>query len=1028
MFIRNIIFVFIVLFQTVFSSELVSQELHLLPKPQHMVVDEHKKHILINGNIEDLPISEQFVTEIPNVVVNHDEAYRLVITPDSVKIEAISEKGFYWAKQTLRQLIQKNKKGVYSLPCLEIIDFPAFRIRGFLHDVGRGYISVDELKQEIKLLSQYKINTFHWHLTENQGWRLESKVFPQLNDSINFERLPGKFYTIKEAHEIAEFCKEHNVLLIPEIDMPGHSAAFVRAMGTDMQSEKGMEILKVLMDEICTVVFPDVPYIHIGTDEVEFTNPDFVPEMVSFVRSKGKKVISWNPGWKYKPGEIDMTHLWSYRGKAQPGIPAIDSRFHYINHFDAFADLYALYNSKIYNVDMGSHDIAGSILAFWNDRYIEDEKQILLQNNFYPTMLAFAERTWLGGGNEYFDKNGTTLPIENNGPGFKEFLDFEDRLLWHKKNNLSDQPFAYVKQTDIRWRITDPFPNDANLTKIFPPEKKLADSYIYEGKTYGTKDAVGASVYLRHVWGTIVPSFYSNPEPNHTAYAYTWVWSPKKQKVGLWASTQDYSRSEKDLAPPQGKWDYRESKIFLNDKPVTPPVWENNHSVLTNEISLKNENFQSREPIKVTLNKGWNKVFLKLPVGNFSTREIRLQKWMFTFVFVTPDGKDAVSGLIYSPDKKKTSSKINNDMSIKLDEITTNGITGDLQKGVSATYSSLINGKLIVAGGANFPGKLGFEGGSKAYYDEILLLDTKQNDSWKLAGKLPVPSAYGVSVTIDNAAYWIGGESTKGSLKETFKITVNNNGNINIDSYSSLPVTMDNFAGCSLDDKIYVAGGNINGKPGNNFYYLDTKKHEVWTELPSFPGLPRVQPVMAGIKIDGKSYIYLLGGFFGGNEINAPQIATDVYRFSLSDMSWEKVAEQFDEISQKHFSLGGATAMPIDSRYILCMGGVNHDVFLDAITSQYKINHNSALSAEEKKKYNYDFSKNYMTQPVEYYNFNKECRLFDTHSNSWRTLKYTSNTARAGASLVYDGKTFYSIQGELKPGVRTAITFRGVIE
>lgn len=65
-------------------------------------------------------------------------------------------------------------------------------------------------------------------------------------------------------------------------------------------------------------------------------------------------MISWNPGWYYKPGEIDMTHLWSYRGKAQKGIPAIDSRFHYLNHFDTFADLFALYNSRIYNELQGS--------------------------------------------------------------------------------------------------------------------------------------------------------------------------------------------------------------------------------------------------------------------------------------------------------------------------------------------------------------------------------------------------------------------------------------------------------------------------------------------------------------------------------------------------------------------------------------------------------------------------------------------------------------------------------------------------
>ncbi len=623
----------------------------LLPKPQQIEWKDGTYKLMVN-EIPEKSIQINIVNELPQAKINEDEAYHLTITDNLINIKATTEKGVYWAKQTLKQLLQKDKNGQWYLPCTEIIDYPAFRIRGFMHDVGRSYISIEELKREIDILSQYKINTFHWHLTENQGWRLESKIYLQLNDSINFERLPGKYYTIEDAHEIAEYCKQHNMLLIPEIDMPGHSAAFIRAMKTDMQSEKGMEILKNLMNEVCTEVFPDAPYIHIGTDEVEFTNPDFVPEMVKFIRSKGKKVISWNPGWNYAPGEIDMTQMWSYRGKIQKGIPAIDSRFHYINHFDAFADMVALYNSKIANVEQGSDDIAGGIIAIWNDRLIPDEQQNLLQNNFYPTMLAFAERAWVGGGSEYFDKNGTNIPTDKNDPIFKDFVDFENRLLWHKENSFANYPFAYVKQTNIKWRITDAFPNEGDLTKVFPPENKISNKYTYNGKNYNTKDAVGAGIYLRHVWGKTVPAFYSDPKPNHTAYAYTWVWSPKKQKVGLWASTQDYSRSEKDLTPLQGKWDYRESQILLNDKLITPPVWENTHSEKSNEISLKNENFQARKPIDVTLNKGWNKVFLKLPVGQFSTPEIRLQKWMFTFVFVTPDGKNAVPNLIYNPDKK----------------------------------------------------------------------------------------------------------------------------------------------------------------------------------------------------------------------------------------------------------------------------------------------------------------------------------------------------------------------------------------
>lgn len=629
------------------------ETLKLLPMPQNVEVNWSQKHQLKNGEIDPDIILIKNVNSIPEAAINQEEPYRLIVTTDSVVIEATGDKGIYWAKQTLNQLVLQAKESDQSIPMVEITDWPAFRVRGFMHDVGRSFISVGELKKQIALLSQYKINVFHWHLTENQGWRLESRRFPQLNDSSSFTRLHDKYYTIEDAHEIAEWARKHNMMLIPEIDMPGHSEAFVRAMGVDMQSLEGTKILKELMEEICTDVFPDVEYIHIGTDEVQFTNPDFVPEMVKHIRGFDKKVISWNPGWNYEPGEIDATQLWSYRGKAQPGIPAIDSRFHYINHFDPFGDIVALYNSRIYNQVQGSDDIAGSILAIWNDRYLPTEKDIMLQNYFYPNMLAFAERTWRGGGSEYFDKNGVILPTDENDPVFIEFADFEQRLLWHKKYNFANEPFPYVKQTDVKWLITDQFPNEGDLEMSFPPEEEISDSYTYKGQNYGVKPATGAGIYLRHVWGDIVPAFYDNPQENHTAYAYTWVWSPKTQKVGLWVSTQDYSRSEADLAAPQGKWDYRGSRIWINDEELPAPEWDNIHTEKTNEISLKNENFTAREPISVELNKGWNKVLIKLPVGKFSTPEVRLQKWMFTFVFVTADGKDAMSGLIYNPSKIK---------------------------------------------------------------------------------------------------------------------------------------------------------------------------------------------------------------------------------------------------------------------------------------------------------------------------------------------------------------------------------------
>ena len=590
----------------------------LLPLPQKYQFNGKK----FSG---ELTVEEKYVSQIEGAKFQ-EEAYHLSITPKKIILEATTPKGMYWGRQTLEQLKTTKNKKIY-LPQCDIIDWPAFRIRGFMHDVGRSYIPLEELKREISLLSRYKINVFHWHLTENQAWRLECRKYPQLNAPENMEREKGKFYTLDEARQLVEFCKQHQVLLIPEIDMPGHSAAFERTFKTDMQSEQGTQILKDIIDEVCETF--DVPYLHIGTDEVQFTNPDFVPMMVKYIRDKGKKVISYNPGWNYKPGEIDMTQLWSYRGKAQKGIPAIDCRYHYANHFDTYADLVAMFNSRIYNQPEGSDDLAGCIVAFWNDRFIDNTPQLLAENNFYPYMLTLAERAWRGGGNCYFDGKGTLL-WEDEPEQLAAFREFEDRLLWQKKTWLKEVPFPYVCQTRSEWQITDAFPNGGDLTKVFPPEQQEDSVYQYEGKTYKTRKIIGNGIYLRHVWGTLVPGFYANPQENHTAYATRWIYSPKERKAKLALEFQNYSRSESDLAPRQGTWDYKCSRAWINGKEIMPPVWENTNTERSNEITLKNENYMSRPAIDITLKKGWNKLMLKLPVGKFSSKETRLVKWMFT--------------------------------------------------------------------------------------------------------------------------------------------------------------------------------------------------------------------------------------------------------------------------------------------------------------------------------------------------------------------------------------------------------------
>ncbi|MGN0860497.1 MAG: family 20 glycosylhydrolase [Candidatus Spyradosoma sp.] len=586
-----------------------------------------------------------------------DEAYSLTVSKSGVKIRATTDAGVLNARKTLTRMIAAAEAEGRGVPACKVLDWPAYPMRGFMMDCGRSFIPLADLKKIVEFCAACKINVFHWHLTENQGWRLESKLYPKLNAKSSYTRDEGRFYTFKEARELVEFCRERGVMLIPEIDMPGHSAAFERAFGCGMQTEKGTEILKNLVDEAIREAFPTdaTPYFHIGTDEVKIVNPNFVPEMVAFVRARGKKAATWNPGAPYKPGEIDLVQMWSGRGRPLAGTPSLDCRLHYFNHFDSFADPVAVFFSNFGGKPEADDTIAGGVAAIWCDRRIVGTDAILANNSFYPAILAFAETAWRGGREKYFhDGHGTVIPTE--GEDLEKLRDFERRILPFKKKLGAKMP--WVPQADVRWRVTEAFPNGGDLKKEFPPEKELKDEYVFEGRKIGTREARGAAVYLRHVWGKgglgTVAALLDDPQPNSTVYAWAWVHSPKKQKVGIWAQTHKVGASEPDLPPPQGKWDERESRFWLNGKEIPPPRWENSHTGRNQETPLANENFEVRPPIAATLNAGWNKVLIKLPVAGFSSGRARLYKWMFTFAFVSPDGSSPVEGLRWEIDEAAT--------------------------------------------------------------------------------------------------------------------------------------------------------------------------------------------------------------------------------------------------------------------------------------------------------------------------------------------------------------------------------------
>lgn len=580
-----------------------------------------------------------------------NEGYKLSVSANTIHITAASKTGVIRAAQTLAQLAAATD-GAY-IHGLEMTDYPAFKLRGFMHDVGRSFISFEELKKEIDLLSRFKVNVFHWHLTDNQGFRFESKVFPQLNSASSMTRFAGQYYTQEQCTELEAYAAERGLIIIPEIDMPGHSTAFTNAMGYTMSSEQGRAALKQLLAELAAA-FPRAPYIHMGADEAG-TTAAFVNEMSQYIKQTlGRRCIVWNPisGVNISTSTlpyIDMTEMWSTAGKKISGLPNIDCRYNYVNHFDVFADLVGIYKSNIYYAQQGSSELAGAITALWNDRKTPTERDIISQNSLYANALATAERGWIGGGKQYIETGGATLP--NIGSEYDEFADWERRFLYYKDTWLSGEPIPYVRQTNVRWRITDPFPNYGDPDMVFPPEEAKDDilptTFTYNGTTYGTAWATGAGIYLRHTWGTTVPAFFSSPQSNTTAYAWTYVYSPKAQTVGALIEFQNYSRSENDKAPDAGNWDRKGSHIYLNGQEILPPTWTNSGKSINSEVDLGNENFPAREPVSVQLQQGWNKVFLKLPY--VAASGVRLNKWMFTFVLTTPDGRQALDGIVYSP-------------------------------------------------------------------------------------------------------------------------------------------------------------------------------------------------------------------------------------------------------------------------------------------------------------------------------------------------------------------------------------------
>ncbi|MGO1072851.1 family 20 glycosylhydrolase [Lysobacter sp. CA199] len=314
----------------------------------------------------------QFVAEpvADNADAKARERYTLDVTARGIRL-AGPPAGLFYGYQTLRQLLPAARDESIRVPALSIEDQPRFAYRGMHLDVGRHLYPVDFIKRYLDMMARYKLNTFHWHLTEDQGWRIEIKRYPKLTgvgarrketvlgrnmDPYVGDGKPyGGFYTQDEAREVVAYARARHIMVIPEIEMPGHSLAALAAypelactagqfeVGTNWgvyddiycPSETTFKFLENVLDEV-VALFP-APYLHIGGDEAPKTRwkssetaqavirreglkdehelqSYFIQRMEKFLHSRGKRIIGWDE--ILEGGLAPDATVMSWRGEA----------------------------------------------------------------------------------------------------------------------------------------------------------------------------------------------------------------------------------------------------------------------------------------------------------------------------------------------------------------------------------------------------------------------------------------------------------------------------------------------------------------------------------------------------------------------------------------------------------------------------------------------------------------------------------------------------------------------------------------
>ena len=428
----------------------------LSPLPKNSVAKNQAIHLSLRKNIKLLG----------------QEGYFLKISTKEISIEGTTPAGIFYGIQTLRQFLPPELergecRGIQActLPCVEITDFPRFTWRGFMLDEGRHFLGKEIVLRTLDLMALQKLNVFHWHLTEDQGWRIEIKKYPLLtkigshrpgtgtlfkghHDGVSH----GGFYTQVEIKEIVAYAAERHILIVPEIEMPGHCLAALASypnlscMGGpfDVATNFGIfpdlfcagkDFTFTFIEEVLSEIlelFPS-PYIHIGGDEAFSKRwkkcPDcqsrirqeglkdetelkvyFTNRIIAWLAEKGRRAIGWNEIMQEGVRQEAIVQYWlGKKEKVEEEIRAfardvIISTYlnTYLDHSHALTSLKDAYEFEPIFPGLseteGAH-ILGLEPPLWTE-WVQDQDRLDFQ--MYPRLTAFAETAWSSREGKYF--------------------------------------------------------------------------------------------------------------------------------------------------------------------------------------------------------------------------------------------------------------------------------------------------------------------------------------------------------------------------------------------------------------------------------------------------------------------------------------------------------------------------------------------------------------------------------------------------------------------------------------------------